>query len=116
MPPRVVFADPAFRYVYQENLSLVHDVEKIDSALGLADHVSDNRSGEKLPDFVLDRSNGFVSKFILPGFVFVHPESLDHWVLEIGNYFLAIVLVHQHARDAEKRGARSIQKRENRVV
>ena len=36
--------------------------------------------GEELPDLVLNRCNSFITKFILPSFIFMHPKSFDHWI------------------------------------
>jgi len=88
----------------------------IDGTFGLADDIADDRGREKLPNFVLNRRDGFVSEFVLPGLIFVHPEGLDDRVFQIGNYFLAIVLVHQHAGNPEKRRAGRVKQSQDAII
>ncbi len=106
---RVVFTDATLRNVYQENLAFVHHVENIDGALRLTDDIANDRSGEKLSDFVLNRRDSLVSKFILPCFVLVYPKSLDDRIFQIADNFLTIIFVDEHARNTEKRRPWSIE-------
>ena len=98
----IVFADSPLGNIHQENFAFVHDVKNIDGADGLTDDIADDGSGKKLPDFILNRRDGFIAEFILPSFVFVHPKSFNDRVFQIGNYFLAIIFIHQHSRNAEQ--------------
>src|SRR3989344_3789271 len=112
----IVLADAAFGYVDQEDLAAVHELEDVDGALGLTHDVPDKRGGQELADLVLNGRDGLVPELVLPLFVLVHPERLDHRVGHVSDYLLPVFFVDQKPRHAQKGRTGIVQKREYRVV
>jgi len=79
----VIFSKFALGKVDEKDLALVHNFLDGEGVVGVVDNAPDQRRGDKLPDLVKDRGNGFGAEFVTHVGKLVGPKSLEDIILEV---------------------------------
>src|SRR3989344_4669239 len=77
----------------------------IECACDLSDDIPDERGGEKLSHFILNRGDGLCPEFLTPCCKFILPEALHERVRDMGDDFLPEAVIGVHPHDAKHRVA-----------
>ncbi len=113
---RLVVAEFAFRQVGDKQSLVVHDEGDADPVLYLAENVANDRTGEELTKFVLDRRDGFASEPRVVIGVFALPERANVRIFDLSDNPRAIGVIGEQSVYAKQGRAVAFQKGRDGVI